>query len=176
MHHALRLHPDCRCDAVKGIGVEIERVGTAGLVLCYRVTGAIDALRLPPVSQSVRTIALWEHTCFEAFVRPGTGSSYVELNFAPSTQWAAFDFDDTRKGFRDAEIRQPSVSVRVSERQFELHSAVELSAIMDAPWRLALSAVIEEASGRKSYWALAHPPGKPDFHHPDCFVAELARP
>ena len=24
-----------------------------------------------------------------------------------------------------------------------------------------------------SYWALAHPPGKPDFHHPDCFALEL---
>ena len=37
---------------------------------------------------------------------------------------------------------------------------------------LGLSAVIEEANGRKSYWALAHPPGKADFHHADCF-AEL---
>jgi hypothetical protein len=43
----------------------------------------------------------------------------------------------------------------------------------DAPWRLGLSAVIEETSGRKSYWALAHPPGKPDFHHADCFAYEL---
>jgi hypothetical protein len=36
---------------------------------------------------------------------------------------------------------------------------------------LGLSAVLEEQDGTKSYWALAHPPGgKPDFHHPDCFV------
>jgi hypothetical protein len=33
--------------------------------------------------------------------------------------------------------------------------------------------VIEETSGGKSYWALAHPPGKPDFHHADGFVYEL---
>ena len=39
--------------------------------------------------------------------------------------------------------------------------------------RLGLSAVIEETSGRKSYWALAHPPGKADFHHSDCFALEL---
>jgi hypothetical protein len=33
--------------------------------------------------------------------------------------------------------------------------------------------VIEETNGRLSYWALAHPPGKPDFHHSDCFALEL---
>lgn len=58
-----------------------------------------------------------------------------------------------------------------------------LSAILDDPtpndgrtWIAGISAVIEEASGRKSYWALAHPPGPPDFHHPDCFTLELAAP
>jgi len=34
--------------------------------------------------------------------------------------------------------------------------------------------VIEEKDGAKSYWALAHPPGAPDFHHRDCFAIELA--
>jgi hypothetical protein len=38
---------------------------------------------------------------------------------------------------------------------------------------LALSAVIEEKDGTKSYWALKHPPGKPDFHHRDCFALTL---
>jgi hypothetical protein len=41
-------------------------------------------------------------------------------------------------------------------------------------WRLGLSAIIEEASGQRSYWALAHPPGKPDFHHPDSFALEVS--
>jgi hypothetical protein len=45
----------------------------------------------------------------------------------------------------------------------------------DKTWQLGLSAVLEEADGTKSYWALAHPPGdKPDFHHADCFAAQLA--
>jgi hypothetical protein len=34
-------------------------------------------------------------------------------------------------------------------------------------------AVIEEVNGYQCYWALAHPPGKADFHHPDCFVLEV---
>lgn len=43
-------------------------------------------------------------------------------------------------------------------------------------WLANIAAVIEEADGTKSYWALAHPPGPPDFHHPDCFVLELPAP
>jgi hypothetical protein len=39
--------------------------------------------------------------------------------------------------------------------------------------RVGLAAVVEETSGHRSYWALAHPPGKPDFHHADCFTLEV---
>jgi hypothetical protein len=39
---------------------------------------------------------------------------------------------------------------------------------------MALSAVIEATDGTLSYWALAHPSDKPDFHHPDSFVLELS--
>ena len=35
------------------------------------------------------------------------------------------------------------------------------------------AAVIEEDGGPLSYWALQHPPGNPDFHHPDGFALEL---
>ena len=39
--------------------------------------------------------------------------------------------------------------------------------------RLGLSTVIEDGDGGISYWALAHPSAKPDFHHPDSFVLDL---
>jgi hypothetical protein len=39
---------------------------------------------------------------------------------------------------------------------------------------MEVSAVIEENSGAKSYWALKHPPGKPDFHHADGFDLTLS--
>lgn len=45
-----------------------------------------------------------------------------------------------------------------------------------ADCEIAISAVIEETDGTKSYWALAHPAGKPDFHHPTCFAATLPPP
>ena len=36
-----------------------------------------------------------------------------------------------------------------------------------------ISRVIEEQGGAKSYWALIHPEGSPDFHAPACFAATL---
>jgi hypothetical protein len=38
---------------------------------------------------------------------------------------------------------------------------------------IGLTAVLEQTDGTKSYWALAHPPGKPDFHDPACFALEF---
>jgi hypothetical protein len=175
MQFALRLHPDCRCDAVTSIDVQAERTDPASLMLNYRVTGDIGALLLPSIPSPERADGLWQHTCFEAFVRAG-GGGYCEYNFSPSTQWAAYVFDEYRQGLKNADTSPPAIAIQVGERELELRATIAIPSKADAPWRLALSAVIEEESGRKSYWALAHPPGKPDFHHPDCFVAELARP
>ena len=51
----------------------------------------------------------------------------------------------------------------------------DLAALRDAGhWRIALAAVIEDENGGLSYWALRHPPGKPDFHHPNGFALEVA--
>lgn len=44
------------------------------------------------------------------------------------------------------------------------------------PLSLAISAVIEEADGTKSYWAMVHGDGPPDFHHADCFAQKVAAP
>jgi hypothetical protein len=41
------------------------------------------------------------------------------------------------------------------------------------PLFLGLSTVIEDDTGTLSYWALKHPSGKPDFHHPDAFALEI---
>lgn len=58
--------------------------------------------------------------------------------------------------------------------QFALNAMLEDSRfVAEGPWLASVTAVIEEAHGAKSYWALAHPSDKPDFHHPDSFVLEL---
>lgn len=177
MRKALRLHPDSRCAAVTGVEVEVARPRPGSLVLRYVVTGGIADLRLPPVTAPERVDGLWRHSCFEAFVR--AEPAYYEFNFAPSTQWAAYRFSDYRSGMRVAgEIGAPRTEVRSSGESYVLQASLLLDELPDLPddatWRLGLSAVIEEADGNKSYWALAHPPGKADFHHSDCFALELA--
>jgi hypothetical protein len=175
MRQALRLHPDSRCTAVTSIEVEVARPRPGGLALRYLVTGAIGDLRLPPAAVPARADGLWRSTCFEAFVRAVPDTGYYEFNFAPSTQWAAYRFDAYRAGMRVAtELDAPRLDVKAGGLSLALEAALDLPSSLpsDAAWRLGLSAVIEETSGRKSYWALAHPSGRPDFHHPDCFVLE----
>ena len=173
MHQTLRLHPDSVCDVATGIAVDVALPRPGSLVLSYVVSGKIGALRMPPVVAAGRSDELWRHTCFEAFVRPSTGPAYYEFNFSPSTQWAAYRFDNYRSGMRVAtEIGAPRIEVRSNAESYSLQAALELDRL-SPPWRLGLSAVLEETNGRKSYWALRHPSGKPDFHHADCFALEL---
>ena len=176
MRQALKIHPDSRCAAVTRIEVEVARPRPGQLSLHYILTGTMGDLRLPPVTMPARTDELWRHTCFEAFVKTLSVDGYSEFNFAPSTQWAAYRFDAYRSGMRPAsDVNVPYIKVTSNRSGFELQVTLDGMADLprDAPWRLGLSAVIEEASGAKSYWALAHPPGKPDFHHADCFVLEV---
>ena len=145
-----------------------------GLILSYVVSGRTSDLRWPPVVAAERADELWRHTCFEAFVRPSTGPAYYEFNFSPSTQWASYQFSGYRSGMRVAtEISAPRIEMRSDEATFTLQAALELDGL-SSPLHLGLSAVLEETNGHKSYWALAHPPGKPDFHHADCFALELS--
>lgn len=174
MGRKLVRHPDFGCDAVQAIEVEAARPAADRLALRYRLSGVTDALVLPPPATG-RADGLWKRTCLEAFVRTASGAGYRELN-AANGQWAAYRFSGYREGMDEAEIGPPDLRL---ERQA---SEVLLTAVwrVDLPpglaWRIGVSAVIEDRDRGLSYWALAHPPGKPDFHHPDCFALELPAP
>lgn len=179
MAQLLRLHADSRCFAAAQIEVEVARPRTDCLALSYIVTGKMRDVRISPVMAAARSDKLWEHTCFEAFVRASSGAEYYEFNFAPSTQWAAYRFSSYRTGRCDAvEISAPEIEVQSSPDRYTLRASLKLDGLSALPrnslWQLGLSALIEETSGGKSYWSLAHPPGKPDFHHADCFVHEFS--
>jgi hypothetical protein len=178
MRLALKRHPDQPSSAVNDIAVEIAQPRADHLVLSYVVTGTVGDIRLPCVTTPVRSDELWRHTCFEAFIGAFEESAYYEFNFAPSTRWAAYRFTGYRNGMVVApEIGAPEIDMQSSPDSCTLRATLALGCLSalphDTPWRLGLSAVIEEMSGRLSYWALAHPPGPPDFHHADCFTYEL---
>jgi len=164
--------------AARHIEVKVARPFADSLVLCYGVTGAIRELRLPPTRAALRTPELWLHTCFEAFVGASSEAGYYEFNFAPTTQWAAYRFSSYRSGMDVVtEIEAPGIEVQPASDYFTLQATLKLDGLSDLPrdatWRLGIAAVTEDWSGRKSYWALAHPPGKADFHRFDSFAHEL---
>jgi hypothetical protein len=166
-------HPDFPCAALDAIEVTVTRAAPSRLALAYRATGRIAGLALAPPTAPQRTDGLWRTTCFEAFLQPEGDAAYVELNFAPSTAWAAYAFTGYREGMTPLEIATPRIEARRSDAALELDVVLDAAALPPGPCRLALSTVIEETSGAKSYWALAHPDGRPDFHHPAGFAARL---
>lgn len=182
MRLPLRLHPECRCEAVARIEVELERDHDGLLSLHYFAAVNTGSLALPQWKAPGRGDELWKHTCFEAFVRAPPEAAYHELNFSPSREWAAYRFSDYRTGMAVTEMSPPAVAMACAPKgpgsgAFELSASVDMSALpLQSPWHVGVSAVIEETNGRISYWALVHPPGKPDFHHRDCFAAELPAP
>jgi hypothetical protein len=177
MRQTLQRHPDSSCVTVTHIEVEVARPRALTLVFTYVVAGRISDLAIPPTAAAARSDELWRHSCFEAFIGSSPDGAYYEFNFAPSTQWAAYRFSGYRTGMRVAtEIRAPQISVGSSPDRYVLQASAELDQALlsrGSPLRFGLAAVIEEISGNRSYWALAHPPGKADFHHSDCFTLEV---
>jgi len=171
-------HPDAAGESVWSIAADVQLDAGTTLVCHYSLHGDMTAVRVPGARAGRRADDLWKHTCFEAFVAADYTPGYFEFNFSPSLDWAAYRFTDYRSGMSYATVAQaPGLQVRRTTLQLELTATVHLAGLIPlckAPvLRLALAAVIEEGAGRLSYWALQHPPGNPDFHHPDGFALEL---
>jgi hypothetical protein len=178
MKASLAAHPDTPARAIESIEVDAVRLRGGWLRVRYDVRGRIDDLVLPQDGPAERTDGLWATTCFEVFGRRAGGEGYCEFNFSPSTRWAAYRFTAHRTGMEPIlEIPAPTILMRVMPDRLLLHALADISQLPDLPpslsWRLAVTAVIEETSGQKSYWALAHPQGKPDFHHAEGFALDL---
>ena len=138
------------------------------------LSGDTGRLILPPPAALVRTDNLWKTTCFELFVRVTGQTAYREYNFSPSGAWAAYAFDGYRAGMRDLPLAPPPhIQVDRAADCLTLDVSLPIDALPPGRLAVGLSAVIEEQGGAKSWWALAHPPGAPDFHHADCFALEL---
>jgi hypothetical protein len=144
------------------------------LSLEYRLAMDLEALRLPAARRPRRADRLWRHTCFEAFVLPDDGPGYLEFNFSPSGEWAAYGFDARREGMRPLDMtREPAQRLGREPDGLRLSVELQLPVPSRATLRLGLAAVIEAADGSTGYWALRHGPGAPDFHDPESFTLRL---
>jgi hypothetical protein len=174
--HWLWTHPANPSAAIDGIDFSFERRSSTSLRFRFEARGRIGQVVLPGRAAPARTNGLWERTCFEVFIRPAEFSDYRELNFSPSSQWAAYGFSSHRTGMTQASLPAPPViEITAGDDHLKLEVSVSLD-LPDEPYLLAAAAVIEEAWGGKSLWALSHEGAVPDFHHPACFTLELPSP
>lgn len=168
-------HPSNPGAAISEILALVNRRGNR-LDMSFRAIGDRAAVRWPMPMPTGFSDGLWQHSCFEAFVSAEGALSYVELNMAPSRQWAAYRFSAYRAGMRraSAALIRPvmwfggAATLTVCWRMPDLP--------VDVPWAMNLCAVIETHDGDTNYFALAHAPGRPDFHNRDCFIAALPAP
>ena len=149
------------------------------LNLVYRVRGDLSELLIPnPCAMSSREDNLWQETCFEVFLRQRNQTQqYIEFNFSPAGHWAFYRFRDYRKDLeRPPAHEPPTISAQTRDEDFFLEAKIPWSIIHDTlpgnhPLEIGLSVILKDRNGEISYWAIMHPSDKPDFHHPDSFVA-----
>ena len=173
----LACHLQTPSRAIRGVDAVVGTEPGGILALTFILEGDLSCLRIPGHRLSRRASGLWQHTCFEVFVMAEEGPGYREFHFSPSGEWAVFAF----RGYRDGgelEIElAPGIVVRRTTDRLELDAEIHQDFLPPGrPLMLGLSAVVENADGELSYWALRHPPGKPDFHHPDAFALQLVLP
>lgn len=172
----LKPHSAHPAKLVTGVAARILSLDANWLTLRWKVDGA-SGLVVPPFAGRARTDGLWQTTCFELFVKAPGGDEYAEFNLSPSERWAAYDFAGYRDGMAERIMELPPVCTpRRGQSVLIFDAAIPASALPPLPCDYALTAVIEEEGGHKSYWAMAHPPEKPDFHDPACFAGRLAAP
>ena len=176
----LTCHPSTPPGGVRRIVARVRR-SPSGILATFSLDGEVGALRIPAPRPPRSVGGLWEHTCFELFVAGADGEGYHEYNFSPSGEWAAHAFRRYRDGGLLAdETLAPSIVVRIEPGGLEVEATAPLArlspALASGSLRLGLAAVIEAADGTLSYWALRHPPGRPDFHHADGFALRLETP
>jgi hypothetical protein len=160
--------------SVSRVAARILSLDANWLTLRWKVEGA-DRVVLPPFAGRARTDGLWQATCFELFVKAPGAAGYAEFNLSPSERWAAYDFSGYRAGMAErTSPRAPVCTPRRGGSVLIFDAAIPAGALPPLPWVYGLTAVIEETGGHKSYWAIAHPQEKPDFHDPACFAARLA--
>lgn len=173
----LACHSRAPSQAIDGIKVVMGGAPDDSLTLAFVMEGDLTTLRIPEPRSCRRAGNLWQHTCFEVFVMAENGPEYREFNFSPSGEWAANAFRGYRDGWELEIVPAPGIVVRRTMNRLELDAKICHDFLPPGrPYRLGLSAVVEDAEGELSYWALRHPPGKPDFHHIDAFALQWAFP
>lgn len=127
---------------------------TATLNLWFGLSAPMSRFLVPQQGAAfARRDNLWQSTCFECFLKEPGESSYIEWNFSPSGDWAAYDFESEREGMEVADVAPPYLRTEDNFTWWGLGATLSIPA--DVHVAIALSAVIEEKSGQRHYFALS---------------------
>lgn len=173
----LEPHPDSDATGFS-LATKLTQFGIDVLKCEFVVIGPLDTLLLPERDNPRREDELWKTTCFELFLKYPDGNAYREWNFAPTGSYASYWFEDYRSGMMPMIYERADIwPERTDNVRYRLNTYIrceDVPTLLDG--QVGLSAILEHRDGRKSYWAISHPEGKPDFHHSDCFTAHLGAP
>jgi hypothetical protein len=147
------------------------------LRLRYELRGDLARVALPdPADRPARCDGLWQETCFEFFLAPENSPQYWEFNLSPAGHWNVYGFEDYRRDMHQ-ELALATLPFAVAKDPASLLLTLEFDVsgfIPSAlPWDIAIAAVIKAQDGTLTYWALAHPGPRPDFHRRDSFIIAL---
>ncbi|NCP13269.1 MAG: hypothetical protein GW858_03775 [Sphingomonadales bacterium] len=170
--HPLMLHRACDLGPIRAITASVTAT-TQGCEVEFRLDGHIPAIILPPPAPPARRDNLWKTTCFEVFWQPLGDTCYREFNLSPSGQWAAYDFDSFRKAIRDAPVEAIAIACSHTDNGMALKASI--AAKLPDPAQVALNAIVEHPNGAMQYWAMAFPPGTPEFHSEACRALIIER-
>jgi hypothetical protein len=184
-------HPANEPGPLHALSVAGALDATGLITVDYLLQGELLHLRLPAAARvPQRRDQLWRHTCLEVFARRAAAEAYVEFNFSPSGDWAAYQFDGYRHGLSRPELAQPGITLHaLGPGQLRIQARAQLPDVppfaaagaarataagaRSAAWQLGFAAVIEAGDGTLTYWATRHAGARPDFHAPETFSLGL---
>lgn len=172
MELTLTPHPDTPCPAVRSLRVMATREGPSTLALGYTVMSQWRDVLYSDSGEPGRSHELWLHTCMEAFIQSDDGS-YREVNLSFAEQWAVYAFSGYREGMRVDEAASVTDLEQAIATSGPRILRGRVNGLPAGNWKVGLSAIIETIDGQRHFFALNHPPGEPDFHHPDAFSLDM---
>ena len=174
--YTLICHPKTPALGVSRIELGWTLLPDGRLMLRWKVEGA-QHLVVPSFAGKGRADGLWEHSCFEIFLKDSTkkgGTAYREFNFSPSERWAAYGFGRYREDTTEIDIDfTPTITAGKGLHMF-ICTVMLPATLLEGFTHAGVSAVIEEEGGHKSYWALSHAADVPDFHRAESFSLSIA--
>ncbi len=170
----LKPHANYQNPSIQSLQASITRTNYQQLHLQYILSANLEQLVIAAPSNPSFQDRLWEHTCFELFIQQQGETAYYEYNFSPSSQWAAYGFNDYRQINNWQAKTTPIITSNQSATLLQLDVQLDLpESLYHQALSVGLTAVLETRNNELSYWALKHPQKQPDFHDKNGFILTL---